>query len=395
MEAVKQISEKIGAIRSKRISGLFEFDRFRGRIYVITEWLDGQTLREKLGRNEKLSLDQVLTIIDQVAEGLEDGHRHGEPNLALQPALIVLATEGVKLINYGFSRFLKPPRKLEGTSRSDYQSPEQLVGETGDEHSDIYALGTILYEMLTSYTPGVGSFQLASEINPEVDEAVDVLIAHARDFDPNRRFRTIAEMRKEIQRISYANRSLPKLYLRLALSKLSGLYAILFSKKGLLILPLIIALFALVSSASSLSVQYIARLILLLFFNSLMPSIIYYYLVRGIARQQGLGSIISSGRGMGASLSWLFTIYVLSMTGQGSNMLAQQTMSDFVGFIPFNIIVGSFLSLVAFFAIQIGGWITTKLWNYYVVGFYSTYLALGPIILLLAWAKWPSGFLGQ
>jgi serine/threonine-protein kinase len=104
---------------------------------------------------------EAMQIARQITEALEDGHEQGLSHLNLRPSNVMLSSTGVKLVNYGISRLVsinhninKPLRKY----MDDYLAPEQLNRQGGDERSDIYALGTILYEMLTGHPPSVGRF---------------------------------------------------------------------------------------------------------------------------------------------------------------------------------------------------------------------------------------------
>jgi serine/threonine-protein kinase len=167
-EALAQFARQMSGLSSPRISRFLDYSRHRGRHYMLSEYIEGQLLKDRLRAGGPLPYSEAMQFAGQIAEALEVGHRQGALHLDLQPNNIVLGTQGAILVDYGYSRLARLIRssgRLAQADRSDYQSPEQLAGKEGDEASDIYALGTILYEMLTGHTPGVGSFQPPSEAN--------------------------------------------------------------------------------------------------------------------------------------------------------------------------------------------------------------------------------------
>jgi eukaryotic-like serine/threonine-protein kinase len=168
-----------------------------GRRYAVIEWADGISLREMLRRRGILSIEQSLTIAIHVCAALEYVHSQGIAHLDLKPENVIVASDNqIKLIDFGIARDLRRgwPALLRAKSPGtpDYASPEQLRGKWGDERSDIYSLGLILYEMLTGEIPFAGANaalavelrsaiepERPSEINPEIPESLDDLICRA------------------------------------------------------------------------------------------------------------------------------------------------------------------------------------------------------------------------
>jgi tetratricopeptide (TPR) repeat protein len=406
IEALNELVKEVGKIESRRISRLLGYDRHHGRGYLITEYVEGPSLRARLRSGERIPLSEAIAIIDQVAEALEDGARQGIPHLNLQPNNIILSPNGVGLINYGFSRLKRLMRQAGGLTtrqKAEYESPEQRAGESGDERSDVYALGTLLYEMLSGRPPGLGTFQALSELDPQFDEAIDVLIARARALDPAKRFDTVAEIRKEMQRIFLSlRRGWPGQYLRLVLARLSGFYDTLFSRRGLLIL---LPLLAMVLAAEVNSdaqpwrslgqLRGASRVILLLLVSGLFTSSLGHYVVRETARQRGLGSLIASGRGMGGSLGWLFLFWMYRITNFVEFSLRTLDAGDFAGYLFLGVafaVIATFVSLA--FIVNNAGRLAERWWHRYTLGFYTSYVILILIVALLAWLRVPSGALG-
>lgn len=383
-EVLEHFKEEIGQLQSERISRFLGLDLYRDRYFIVTEYVEGPTLRSRLDADNVMALTQVYEIFDQVAEALEDAHRQGVPHLNLQASNIVLTAEGAKLVNFGFSRLAKPfhpSAPIVGVG-TEYQSPEQRAGRVGDERSDVYALGTILYEMLAA-------FRQAGEIHPQVDEAIDILIATARAADPAERLLSIDQMRREMKRIFPA--LLSRRGLLLVLSWISRLYSRPFTvERELLILAIIVA-FAVGEIWETLAdLRGISRFGLLLLINGLIPGTISDYIVRRMARLHGFGSLIPSGRGMGASLGWLLLLYIFRTTNWDIiGPLAEMSFVDFWGYTLITLMFSAVLTVVATFLILATAWLTAKWLRRYTWGFYGGYLVVSIVIMLFAWLRIP------
>ena len=382
-EDLAQFASQMEALSSPRISRFLGTDRHHEHTYILSEYVKGQSLRRHLSDGRPLPYSKAMQIAKQIAEALEDGHEQGVSHLDLQPSNVLLGPDGVKLIGYGFSRLSSDVQNVGKRVKDDsydYLSPEQLAGNEGDERSDIYALGTILYQMLTGHTP-VGKFQYPSEVNVEVTEAVDVLIDHARERDPERRFASAREIRTEINRISRALlKGQPNQYLRVGLAWLSARYEQLTSRKWLafLLLGLVVLLILSVSASISM-VHLLARLVLPLLFNSLLVSILFDWIVRTVARQRGLGSLIASGGGMGAILGLVFTLNLFGILG----------IEEISGTPKTIILFASLLTVVlSETALGLGimlvmAWGTERVFRSYTSGFYWSFIAIVAIELVL------------
>lgn len=138
-------------------------DEHRSRFYIVTEWYDGQTLRQLLNQQKKLSPERAVRIALSVCDVLEYIHGHGIVHRNLRPENIMVgADDHVKLTGFELAAKEGAPRltftsiaRLVGSSA--YVSPEELTGKRGDTRSDVYSLGVILYEMLTGAVPFPGT----------------------------------------------------------------------------------------------------------------------------------------------------------------------------------------------------------------------------------------------
>ena len=138
-----------------------------GRVYMAMEWVEGRLLREVLAEEGKLPPARALRIAIAVCDALDYIHARGVVHRDLKPENIMLgADDRIKLIDFGIAAKAKARRLTFGKfsplmGTADYISPEQVRGKRGDARSDLYALGVILYEMLTGRIPFRGSNPLA------------------------------------------------------------------------------------------------------------------------------------------------------------------------------------------------------------------------------------------
>ncbi len=134
------------------------------RPYLVTEWLDGQSLSQLLGKQTKLPPNMVKTLSVQLCTGLSEAHAEGIIHRDIKPANIFITGSeneySIKLIDFGAAAFLGSDiadGKLTGTGAiigtPAYMSPEQCAGKPVDVRSDVYSLGCTIYEMLTGLLP--------------------------------------------------------------------------------------------------------------------------------------------------------------------------------------------------------------------------------------------------
>jgi hypothetical protein len=397
-EELEQFARDMDRLSSPRISRILGFERHRESMYMLSELIDGPNLRIRLSQGLQPSYQEAMHIAREVTQALEDGHGQGLPHLNLRPANIMLSSQGVKLVNYGISRLTTPKRaSIRAGKRymDDYLAPEQITGRGGDERSDIYALGTVLYEMLTGHPPSMGRFYYPSEVNIEATEADDILIDHARESDPDRRFATAREMRAEIDRISMTSlRGGFNQRLRVALAWVSERYKGLTSRRGLaLLIPALMVLLA-ASLFSYLPRRVIlsGRLILPLLLNSLLISIVFDWVIRAFARRRGLGSLSTSGSGIGAILGLVFTLHLISVTGISEIvlLLSADILADFAGWL----VVAIFETALALGIMLAIAWITERLFKSYTSGFYGGFVAIVIIEIILTILGEPKGLFG-
>lgn len=182
------------------------------QLCIVMEWIEGRFLREILAKEGKLSAERARRIAINVCEALEYIHGQGVVHRDLKPENIMVGEgDSIKLIDFGISAS-EGMRRLtfSGFSNAmgtpDYISPEQIKRKHGDPRSDVYALGVILFEMLTGQTPFNGPNPLAvmndrlvndppsaREIDPEISSSIQEILYRAMERDPEDRYATARE----------------------------------------------------------------------------------------------------------------------------------------------------------------------------------------------------------
>ena len=159
----------ISSLNHPNICTLHDVGHQDGIDYLVMEYLEGQTLADRLGKGA-LPIEQVLKYGVEICDGLEKAHRSGVVHRDLKPGNIMLTKTGAKLMDFGLAKaslasaaatsglsatLATPPGSHPLTAQGSvvgtfqYMSPEQIEGKEADARSDIFALGAVLYEMVT------------------------------------------------------------------------------------------------------------------------------------------------------------------------------------------------------------------------------------------------------
>ncbi|MDT0527644.1 Stk1 family PASTA domain-containing Ser/Thr kinase [Micromonospora sp. DSM 115977] len=187
--------------------------------FIVMEFVNGRTLKEVLGVEGRLQPRRALEICADMCAALEFSHRHGIIHRDIKPGNVMLTQTGqVKVMDFGIARALASgATTMTQTSAvigtAQYLSPEQARGEAVDARSDVYAGGCVLFELVCGHPPFVGDSPVSvayqhvreapptpSDINPDVNPAVDAIVLKALSKNPLNRYQSAGEMRADLLR---------------------------------------------------------------------------------------------------------------------------------------------------------------------------------------------------
>ncbi len=227
-------AKAISQLTHPHICTLYDVGSQDGVEYLVMELLEGETLADRLGKGA-LPRDQVLRCGIEITEALEKAHRAGIIHRDLKPGNIMLTKSGVKLLDFGLAKMatapLLPaeasslptqgapnqPLTERGTVMGTFQymAPEQLEGAEADARTDIFALGTVLYEMATGRKAFTGKSRvsligsilkdeppLISSIQPMTPPALDHLVQTCLAKEPDDRFQTAHDVKLQLKWIA-------------------------------------------------------------------------------------------------------------------------------------------------------------------------------------------------
>jgi serine/threonine protein kinase/tetratricopeptide (TPR) repeat protein len=156
VERFKREARNAAQLNHPNIITIYDFVEEEGRLYMVMELLEGQDLKELIRSGNALTMDQILSIMEQIADGLGFAHSRGIIHRDLKPANIHVSKNGqVKILDFGLvheaSSDMTKTGQVMGTP--NYMSPEQVQGLRVDPRSDIFSLGAVFYEFLTRKKP--------------------------------------------------------------------------------------------------------------------------------------------------------------------------------------------------------------------------------------------------
>jgi serine/threonine-protein kinase len=191
----------------------------RSRVYMVMEWCEGRLLRQIMEEGP-ISQDRAIRIAVEVLQALEYIHENGVVHRDLKPENIMVDDHGnIKLIDFGIAgdtaaRRLTYANFTATLGTADYISPEQIKGKRGDGRSDIYAMGIILYEMLTGKQPFTGSSPMEamndrllnypippSVANPAISPQLQEVLYRALERDPKNRYARARDFAHDLEHL--------------------------------------------------------------------------------------------------------------------------------------------------------------------------------------------------
>jgi Tol biopolymer transport system component len=229
MQRFEQEARAAAALNHPNILSIFDIGDEHGSPYVVSELLEGETLRERL-RSGALSSRKAIDYGLQVARGLAAAHEKGIVHRDLKPENLFVTSDGrVKILDFGLAKLIRPeavsgadaptvhavtePGLIMGTA--GYMSPEQVRGQVADPRSDIFAFGAILYEMISGKRAFHGETSadtmsaILKEETPELSETarnvpagLERIVRHCLEKNPSQRFHSAGDLAFDLESLT-------------------------------------------------------------------------------------------------------------------------------------------------------------------------------------------------
>jgi len=226
----EQEAQTASALNHPNILTIYEIGEIDGQQFIATEFVEGETLRERLKRGGLRAAD-AMDIAIQIGGALAAAHNAGIIHRDIKPENLMLRPDGyIKVLDFGLAKLTEHSEELPDAKRAPdidissgfvmgtvrYMSPEQARGLSVDQRSDIFSLGVVLYEMLTGGTPSQGNnaADLVSEILhreplsltglvPDAPEGLQRVVDKALAKDKKRRYQTAVELLADLKALKY------------------------------------------------------------------------------------------------------------------------------------------------------------------------------------------------
>ena len=214
----KNESKAISLLNHECIIKVLDFNITDSEKYLVVEYINGVTLKEFIENRGKLTWEETLVFANIILGALGHAHENGVVHRDLKPQNIMLTRDGqLKIMDFGIARLATANQRTvtdKAIGSVHYISPEQVRGQSTDKRSDIYSIGIMMYEMLTGKLPfhsetavSVALQQLSdaaqpvSELVDGVPKGMEQIVMKAIEKDPDKRYQSAADMRKDLQKI--------------------------------------------------------------------------------------------------------------------------------------------------------------------------------------------------
>jgi serine/threonine protein kinase len=222
MRRFQQEARAVAALNHPNVAQIYDIDECDGMRFIVMEYVEGTTLAARIFESP-LDPDTIVDLSIQLADALEEAHSKGITHRDIKPVNIILTPRGsVKVLDFGLAKFgdarlqvtstITSPGVVVGTT--EYMSPEQALGYDVDHRSDIFSLGTVLYEMATGKRAFSGRTQAAiydailnrppvaaRELNPRIPEDLERIISKAVEKDRELRYQSASDLKADLKRV--------------------------------------------------------------------------------------------------------------------------------------------------------------------------------------------------
>ena len=175
-----------------------------GQLFIVMEFVDGTDISRMVSSQGRLTAEHALSVTAHVCDALTVAHAAGIVHRDIKPANVLISRQGqVKVADFGLAKVDAPGQS--GITRTgmavgtpDFLAPEAMIlGTQVDARADLYAVGVMLYQMLTGFLPR-GAFKPASVMTPGVDPRFDAIVQKAIQMDPSDRYQTATNIRQDL-----------------------------------------------------------------------------------------------------------------------------------------------------------------------------------------------------
>ncbi|WP_205272037.1 Stk1 family PASTA domain-containing Ser/Thr kinase [Lactococcus taiwanensis] len=197
------------------IVGISDVGEFENQQYIVMEYVDGMTLKQYIIQKAPLSNDEAIEITTEILSAMDMAHSHGIIHRDLKPQNVLVAQSGtVKVTDFGIAKALSETSLTQTNTMFGsvhYLSPEQARGSNATVQSDIYAIGIILFELLTGQIPFDGDSAVAIalkhfqenipsiiNLNPDVPQSLENVVIRATAKDIKNRYADVEEMMTDL-----------------------------------------------------------------------------------------------------------------------------------------------------------------------------------------------------
>jgi len=191
----------LAALSHPNVTTVFDVGEHDGRVYIVFEFLKGQSLRTEMG-GRAINVRRAIDLAVQMADAVSDAHACGYVHGGLSPDSVVITAKGhAKIPAFALASrdgFAGP----DAVHLHDYDSPEEARGLASDERSDIYSVGAVLYEMLTGRRPLHRGAAAPGASNPHVPKELDDVVLKAVAPNPDSRYQSAATFAAELRSIA-------------------------------------------------------------------------------------------------------------------------------------------------------------------------------------------------